>query len=522
MKKIMIYVILGHSLGAALAALPDSAWARLGEAFRKDTLFPRRVEAFRESYSLRAEEEDQALRDAYYRTKAAAGAWYYQRNRYSEAVAELLPIVEDDRPNAEKSFALTMLSLIYTHLGEPERGLALLAEYREQVEAAGPEQGTLSYVEANCRIGAALLRGEAVDSSSVVKLLRVALGDPELSRQVRSYAHFFYLRYSRDVSREQRDSLLAENRRLGVSSLLKGHHYHHSMAAWHEKQQQLDSASYHYARYREAVLNWELPDYFTLHYFDDYARLLARQGDEAGALRLYQEKDSLMHEVDNVLRPQRNALLINRMEAYRNELEKQGLKMRYRGRMNTFLGISLTLSVLLLAAALLQHRKKKLAMLQHSVNLERELGQVRQELRETARSVLLENPNRKAFSDIMQLLSEALAERNLTKMAELKERLSKVPRKHMVDLLYLQDEEYLRRVKQHYPELSATEMRLISLLRQGLSVKDLAQTLSLSYKGAETAKYRLKKKLGIKSKTEWETFLHDLDELPDQQGRSGT
>lgn len=65
---------------------------------------------------------------------------------------------------------------------------------------------------------------------------------------------------------------------------------------------------------------------------------------------------------------------------------------------------------------------------------------------------------------------------------------------------------YLKKLKEHCPELSGSELKLAAFLRLNLSTKEIAQLMNISVRGVETSRYRLRKKLGL---TNDETNLYD-------------
>lgn len=57
--------------------------------------------------------------------------------------------------------------------------------------------------------------------------------------------------------------------------------------------------------------------------------------------------------------------------------------------------------------------------------------------------------------------------------------------------------DFLLTMKQHYPGLSAHELKLCAYLRMSLSSKEIAQLENISVRGVELGRYRLRKKLGV-------------------------
>jgi DNA-binding CsgD family transcriptional regulator len=56
---------------------------------------------------------------------------------------------------------------------------------------------------------------------------------------------------------------------------------------------------------------------------------------------------------------------------------------------------------------------------------------------------------------------------------------------------------FFKRLRERYPDLTPTDLRFCALLRLNLSTKDIAQFTGLSIRGVEGARYRLRKKLHL-------------------------
>ncbi|MBK9291034.1 MAG: hypothetical protein IPM52_05355 [Bacteroidetes bacterium] len=59
-------------------------------------------------------------------------------------------------------------------------------------------------------------------------------------------------------------------------------------------------------------------------------------------------------------------------------------------------------------------------------------------------------------------------------------------------------ENFFRRLKEAYPELTASDFRLCAYLRMNLSSKEIAPLLNISVRGVEEKRYRLRKKLNLR------------------------
>jgi DNA-binding CsgD family transcriptional regulator len=62
-------------------------------------------------------------------------------------------------------------------------------------------------------------------------------------------------------------------------------------------------------------------------------------------------------------------------------------------------------------------------------------------------------------------------------------------------------ENFFRKLKERYPSLTPTDLKLCTLLRLNYSSKEIAGMMNISIRGVEAARYRLRKKLNL-SETE--------------------
>ncbi|MGB8195272.1 MAG: triple tyrosine motif-containing protein [Chitinophagaceae bacterium] len=71
---------------------------------------------------------------------------------------------------------------------------------------------------------------------------------------------------------------------------------------------------------------------------------------------------------------------------------------------------------------------------------------------------------------------------------------------------------YLKRLKEHFPDLSTTELKLAAYLKLNLTSKEIAQLMNISIRGVETSRYRLRKKLALDNKINLYDFLGKVAE----------
>jgi len=71
-------------------------------------------------------------------------------------------------------------------------------------------------------------------------------------------------------------------------------------------------------------------------------------------------------------------------------------------------------------------------------------------------------------------------------------------------------EDFFRRLKEMYPDLSANDLRICAFVKMNLTTQEIAAMLNISYRGAEISRYRLRKKLNLNRSTNLSTFLTQI------------
>lgn len=71
-------------------------------------------------------------------------------------------------------------------------------------------------------------------------------------------------------------------------------------------------------------------------------------------------------------------------------------------------------------------------------------------------------------------------------------------------------ENFFRRLQEKYPALTPTDLKLCALLRLNYSSKEIANMLNLTVRGAEAARYRLRKKLNLSEEVNLVSFMIDF------------
>ena len=69
-------------------------------------------------------------------------------------------------------------------------------------------------------------------------------------------------------------------------------------------------------------------------------------------------------------------------------------------------------------------------------------------------------------------------------------------------------EEFLKRLKTTYPDLTPRELKLCAYLRMNNSSKEISLLMNISTRGVEISRYRLRKKLNLSEKPTSLTLLY--------------
>lgn len=83
-------------------------------------------------------------------------------------------------------------------------------------------------------------------------------------------------------------------------------------------------------------------------------------------------------------------------------------------------------------------------------------------------------------------------------------------RQHLEVMIERKHRDYLHRLRNQFPELSSKDLRLASLLRLGLSSKEIATLLGISPGSVDTYRHRLRKKLSLEKQQSITDFLKAL------------
>ena len=70
--------------------------------------------------------------------------------------------------------------------------------------------------------------------------------------------------------------------------------------------------------------------------------------------------------------------------------------------------------------------------------------------------------------------------------------------------------DFIKVLKEKHPAISNNEVKICAYLRMNLSTKEIARLLNISARGVEISRYRLRKKLGLKTETNLFDYLINI------------
>ncbi len=102
-----------------------------------------------------------------------------------------------------------------------------------------------------------------------------------------------------------------------------------------------------------------------------------------------------------------------------------------------------------------------------------------------------------------------------TKLSTLNKRINKEidnKQQNQIFEIYFDEvhEDFFQRLKQKFPTLSPRETRLCAYIRMNLTSKEIAALLTISDRGVEIGRYRLRKKLDLPREVNFSTFLSNI------------
>ena len=166
-----------------------------------------------------------------------------------------------------------------------------------------------------------------------------------------------------------------------------------------------------------------------------------------------------------------------------------------------------------------EKREKELVKLRNQ-QLEVDLKQKSSELGDSTMNLVRKNDMLQEIDEEMVALSESV--RREESKAAITRKIADIRRgirnnmnddgnwdkfRENFDLVY---DNFMQKLRHNYPDLKKNDLKLCAYLRMGLSSKEIASLLNVSVRSIETARYRLRKKLGMDSGDNLLEFIQKL------------
>jgi DNA-binding CsgD family transcriptional regulator len=140
----------------------------------------------------------------------------------------------------------------------------------------------------------------------------------------------------------------------------------------------------------------------------------------------------------------------------------------------------------------IEHKDSALAASSfHLMQLNDTLTQIKEEIQKAI--ITLEPEKRQAFKTILNIIDDKIGQNDSWESFEL----------HLNNI----HNDFLKRLKAEYPDLNHRDIRLCAYLRLNLSSKEIARLLGISVRGIESIRYRVRKKLNLRTNEGLTEFL---------------
>ena len=137
--------------------------------------------------------------------------------------------------------------------------------------------------------------------------------------------------------------------------------------------------------------------------------------------------------------------------------------------------------------------------------LETQFGHKKKEL---AQTMIHLNKNVELLSEVRDYLSRLPGEDHRRLLQKIEGNLSDEDSWTLLETAFRQvDSEFLNKIRQLYPDLSPSDLKLCVYLRLNLSSKEISTLLNISAKSVEIKRYRLRKKMGLDAHVSLQSFV---------------
>jgi len=144
---------------------------------------------------------------------------------------------------------------------------------------------------------------------------------------------------------------------------------------------------------------------------------------------------------------------------------------------------------------------------------ERELELKRKQLTSQSLNMVQKNETLQELQQKVQNLNESTNSKELRTISHLVDYSFSLDESWKEFQLYFEEShaEFFHRLKERYPDLTPNEHRLAALVKLNLSIKEMAAIMGISPDSVKTARYRLRKKLGIETDVNLTDFMLNIE-----------
>jgi|GEM_PF-2202376 len=271
----------------------------------------------------------------------------------------------------------------------------------------------------------------------------------------------------------------------------------------------------------------------TISLYDNAHELKSAEGDYKAALEWFKKKTKLEDSIFN----ETNSKQIEELQA-KYELDKKehaiaSLEKEKEFRQIIYFISTVALSIIIIGGAaffIYKLRKdKKLFEAKQALARLRE-DELKKEIEYKNRELASYTVNFIQKSELMEDMKEMLNELKVESTNDVSHKIKNIQR--VIDSNYHIDKEwdnfktrfekvhpaFFEQLKEYYPDLTQSDLKLCALLKLGMSIKESARILGIAPDSVKTARYRLRKKLHINNKNEalfdfLQRVEHDVEEI---------
>jgi len=250
--------------------------------------------------------------------------------------------------------------------------------------------------------------------------------------------------------------------------------------------------------------------------------IFEQQGDMKNALMHFKDYSSTKDSLFRMQRKQEIAEMEARYNLSKKEKEIQLLEKEQEQL--AFIQIALMIGIGLLGiVGYLGYRTQRLKANKKESELEvqrlkrekteRELELKRKQLTSQSLSMVQKNETLQELQQTVQNLNEGANSKELRNISHLVDYSFSLDESWKEFQLYFEEShtEFFHRLKERYPDLTPNEHRLAALVKLNLSIKEMAAIMGISPDSVKTARYRLRKKLGIETDVNLTDFMLNIE-----------